>query len=209
MLCLRSMMQWLILLWFAESQKFIIRHSGGWTTNGQWPWLWHSAHCPTTPAIPQLWCQSPVIPFTLYFCFAFLHYIWLYTQIFLNLKHIHKIYYGMFTKLHCIKYLLNILNIHCTKTTKYQSNSDSLILNVNWNLMIHVYVFVLEHGRVWDLGPLFRDKNNMHSTGSERHQKICLNWRKPNGRNLQNQHWWTRRRPRQGETRSGRNQLEY
>lgn len=76
MLSLRCMMQWLILLWFAETQKFIIRHSGGWTADGQWPWLWHSAHCPTTPAIPQLWCQSPVILFTLYsnlFCFLTLH----------------------------------------------------------------------------------------------------------------------------------------
>lgn len=36
----------------------------------------------------------------------------------------------MFTKLHCIKYLSNILNIHCTITTKNQSNSDFLILNV-------------------------------------------------------------------------------
>lgn len=136
MLCLRSMMQWLILLWFAESQKFIIRHSGRWTTNGQWPWLWHSAHCPTTPAIPQLWCQCPVIPFTLYFCFAFLHYIWLYTQ--KNFKfetYLINKNYGMFTKLHCIKYLSNILNFHCTITTKYQSNSDFLILNVKLKLI--------------------------------------------------------------------------
>lgn len=67
----------------------------------------------------------------LLFCFLTLH-LAVYTN-FLKFETylIHKIYYGMFTKLHCIKYLLNILNIHCTKTTKYQSNSDSLILNVN------------------------------------------------------------------------------
>lgn len=40
----------------------------------------------------------------------------------------------MFTKLHCIKYLSNILNFHCTITTKYQSNSDFLILNVKLKL---------------------------------------------------------------------------
>lgn len=40
----------------------------------------------------------------------------------------------MFTKLHCIKYLSNILNIHCTITTKYPSNSDFLVLNVKLKL---------------------------------------------------------------------------
>lgn len=174
MLSLRCMMQWLILLWFAETQKFIIRHSGGWTADGQWPWLWHSAHCSTTPAIPQLWCQSPVILFTLYsnlFCFLTLHLA-------VNTNNLIKTYW-----IHKIDYVY--LN-------------DFLLLNV----VEFKYMFSFWNiKRVWDSEPLFRDKNNMHSTGSERHQKICLNWRKPNGRNLQNQRWWTRRRQRRGETR--------
>lgn len=63
----------------------------------------------------------------LLFCFLTLH-LAVYTNFFkFETYLIHKIYYGMFTKLHCIKYLLNILNIHCTITTKYQSNSDSYI----------------------------------------------------------------------------------
>lgn len=70
----------------------------------------------------------------LLFCFLTLH-LAVYTK---NFKFetylIHKIYYGMFTKLHCIKYLSNILNFHCTITTRYQSNSDFLILNVKLKL---------------------------------------------------------------------------
>lgn len=72
----------------------------------------------------------------LLFCFLTLH-LAVYTNFFkFETYLIHKIYYGMFTKLHCIKYLSNILNIHCTITTKNQSNSDFLILNVKCYIKI-------------------------------------------------------------------------
>lgn len=66
-----------------------------------------------------------------YITFGCIHkFFWIW-----NIRYlIHKIYYGIFTKFYCMKYLSNILNIHCTITTKYQSNSDFLILNVKLKL---------------------------------------------------------------------------